>query len=191
MSDLVQRIEALINQASAQRAVKAAEEVIRSNAGAADIDEIVWSNGCVVKIQLRDGLTIARSPMRRPIVQLPAYLLEVDARYLADVARLAEVVFNVRVNLESDGVFVSWASIYEHYEYVTKDRDGEWWAYCERPEVNSLGTSWDSGGAAVRLDSRLILDPHDVDWRESLMQRAGTGWEEEKEEEEEEEEEMD
>ena len=68
-------------------------------------------------------------------------------------------------------VFLYWGEINREFNYIAKDRDGEWWAYAEKPKMEDI--IYDSRGGTDSVSLRALSDKifPDCDWNESLMER--------------------
>lgn len=68
-------------------------------------------------------------------------------------------------------VFLYWGEINREFNYIAKDRDGEWWAYAEKPKMDDI--SYDSRGGTDSVSLRSLSNKifPDCDWYESLMER--------------------
>ena len=68
-------------------------------------------------------------------------------------------------------VFLYWGEIKRVFNYIAKDKDGEWWAYAEKPTKRS--SIYDSSNGTDRTPLRALSTEvfPDCDWNESLMER--------------------
>lgn len=65
-------------------------------------------------------------------------------------------------------VFHYWGEISRAFNYIAKDKDGEWWAYAEKP-IKLDNRYYSDSGVSLRAMSNKKFP--DCDWTESLMER--------------------
>lgn len=68
-------------------------------------------------------------------------------------------------------VFLYWGEINREFNYIAKDRDGEWWAYAEKPKMDDISYDSRRGTDSVSLRALSAKVFPDCDWNESLMSR--------------------
>lgn len=69
-------------------------------------------------------------------------------------------------------VFLYWGEIKRVYNYIAKDKDGEWWAYANKPTRIDHEYYYDINDGectSLRALSNKIFT--DCDWKDSLMER--------------------
>ena len=66
-------------------------------------------------------------------------------------------------------VFLYWGEIARVFNYIAKDRDGEWYAYVGKP--SKLDGRYHMGAACASLRALSSKIFPDCDWNESLMER--------------------
>lgn len=67
-------------------------------------------------------------------------------------------------------VFLYWGEIKRVYNYIAKDKDGEWWAYANKP---TLKDAYDHNGCEDTTSLKALSNKifPDCDWKNSVIER--------------------